>query len=263
LSIAFPAILILFLVSPGLLFRYFYRIDLRSNYPFIPISLTDEIASSLLVATLFQSLWVFLASSLGADVNFEAVIYLLIGVYGKEQQYLGVVTRSITDYQPHIFSYFFSLALVPSLVGLGLNWAVHEFRLDRKFSLLRFSDEWYYLFRGEISNFASPKSQNSKLVKNIAGVYLATVVDQGKEPYLYRGIIDYYYFDKGGCLDRIVLKSVYRRRLTEDRITTQTPNTVQDERFYEVVGDYFVLKYSEMQTINIQYFKITLEPLLD
>jgi hypothetical protein len=119
---------------------------------------------------------------------------------------------------------------------------VRYFQLDHQFQPLRFRDEWFYLLRGE----STPGSRRPDIV------YLSTVVTQGNDTYLYRGIITAYYYDRSGNLDRVVLWNAMRRPLSEDRPSGVEHMAGGDERFYSVVGDRFVLKYSEMQTINIE-----------
>jgi hypothetical protein len=76
----------------------------------------------------------------------------------------------------------------------------------------------------------------------------AVAEDFGKDAMLYTGVLDSFYFDAEGQLDRLVLQGVSRRPLANDK-------TIVDDadRFYPVDGDSFVLRYSEMITLNVQY----------
>jgi hypothetical protein len=71
------------------------------------------------------------------------------------------------------------------------------------------------------------------------------------------GIIADFFFDHSGSLDRVLLRSVERRKLSEDIKPGKAIDS--DDRYYEIEGDYFILRYSEMSTINIDYIFVTPE----
>ena len=56
----------------------------------------------------------------------------------------------------------------------------------------------------------------------------------------------------------------HRRLLSQDRERGELPAPTDhgyrgDSRYYDIEGDYFVLKYADMNTINIQYFALPSE----
>lgn len=61
-----------------------------------------------------------------------------------------------------------------------------------------------------------------------------------------------FYFDKEGQLDRLILQNVKRRPMSADKTAGGEPA----DRFYPIDGDSFVLRYSEAITLNIQYVKL-------
>lgn len=92
---------------------------------------------------------------------------------------------------------------------------------------------------------------------------------------IYQGILEHYYTDASGQLDRLVISNASRRLLKDDdlrlsgyahavhRIETGSrpvssrrrkhePRT----RFYPIQGDYFVLHYDEVATLNVRYIKL-------
>jgi hypothetical protein len=75
---------------------------------------------------------------------------------------------------------------------------------------------------------------------------------------LFTGILDEFFVDAGGSLDRLILSQVMRRPLVADK---EDSSTVAEDlaRFYGVDGDYFVLRYSEAITLNIEYIKIDMD----
>ena len=87
--------------------------------------------------------------------------------------------------------------------------------------------------------------------------------DHASDSYLYRGIVSDFTFDRDGALDTIVLADAHRRRLVDDR-EESAPRaavgpSVPDDRYYEIRGDFLVLRYSEIRTLNLDYFAVTLE----
>jgi hypothetical protein len=94
-------------------------------------------------------------------------------------------------------------------------------------------------------------------------------VDYGKETYLYRGIVVDWSFAEDGQPDSIWLRFTHRRKLSADRPTDEQnkPSAratgefiLPDERYYEVHGDIFVLRYSQLKTLNLDYFYLSEEP---
>ena len=89
------------------------------------------------------------------------------------------------------------------------------------------------------------------------------VVDHASGSYLYRGIVSDFTFDRDGALDTIVLTDAHRRRLVDDREEGEPRPPVgpsePDERYYEIRGDFLVLRSAEIRTLNLDYFAVTLE----
>jgi hypothetical protein len=75
-------------------------------------------------------------------------------------------------------------------------------------------------------------------------------VNVAGDAFLYTGILDEFFVDLEGQPDRLVLQGVSRRPLTLDKISPE--GSQQAERFYRIDGDYFVLRYRETITLNVQ-----------
>jgi hypothetical protein len=87
---------------------------------------------------------------------------------------------------------------------------------------------------------------------------VSAIVEVGKEAVLYVGVLDEFYVDAEGQLDRVVLQGVARRPIGADK-TGAAEAGAAETRFYAVDGDSFVLRYSEAITLNIQYVRLTPE----
>lgn len=135
--------------------------------------------------------------------------------------------------------------LGPTAVRAFISWR----RLDRNGSrlspLLRFSGApWYYLLSG--ADFRREDEPDL--------IAISAIVDVANTPYLYTGILDDYFLDTEGRLDRLILQQVMRRPLDRDKAEGRTEPDL--DRFYAVDGDYFVLRYAEAITLNVEYIKL-------
>lgn len=69
------------------------------------------------------------------------------------------------------------------------------------------------------------------------------------------GILEEFFVDADGGLDRLILRDVMRRPIESDKKADEVDGGAS--RFYLVEGDYFVLRYDETITLNVQYLKIS------
>jgi len=93
---------------------------------------------------------------------------------------------------------------------------------------------------------------------------ISAIIEVAKDAVLYVGVLDDFFFDSDGKLDRLILQSVARRPLSADKSKSATEIGSTDERFYDIDGDSFVLRYEDVKTLNVQYVKLTaVEPALE
>ena len=96
------------------------------------------------------------------------------------------------------------------------------------------------------------KAKEAEIDLHIASV----AVEQGGEVYIYRGILDQYFFDKTGGLEKIVIMYPQRRRIKHDRKVTLVDGVPQiDEGFYQIDGHYFVIEYKQILNFNLYYYR--------
>ena len=105
---------------------------------------------------------------------------------------------------------------------------------------------WYYLLTGaDFADDDKPDLISVSAVVNVAG-----------EAILYTGTLDDFFLDEDGRLDRLILEQVMRRPMTSDKSPDAPVDTDPLARFYPIDGDYFVLRYSEAITLNVEYIKL-------
>lgn len=176
--------------------------------------------------------------------------------------------QSLSAHPGAIAVYQGTLLVSAALLGHFGHVVVRHFKLDLKTSVLRFKNEWHYLLTGEATQFHESIVPDAQ---DFDGVFLSAVVDHGKESYLYRGIVEGWSFDGSGQLDTIRLTLAHRRLLSSDRamseggpdengkpavekkVPSRTP-VLPDDRYYDIRGDIFVLRYSQVRTLNLDYF---------
>jgi hypothetical protein len=241
MELAFSALLLFALVLPGIIVRYTYTRGARSwIIPPSTQSLPDQIAYSFIGALILHMVWASLISLCSGifqhRISLESILMLLLGTYGEDNERFPAVLNSIAGFPYQVTFYFLSLYLFSAILGYAAHETVRRQKWDRKYPLIRYDNPWFYFLTGEALEFAEynlPKPD---------GVYLTAVVQQGQEDYLYRGIVDQFAFDKDGNLDRVLLIGAHRRLLSKD-----------DQKDYDIRGHFFILKYSEMHTINLEY----------
>jgi hypothetical protein len=163
-----------------------------------------------------------------------------------EEQHRAIV--SIQNNLTGVARYFISLYAAALLVPAALRFAITKLRLDRTgrwFSpYFRFNQApWYYLLTG--ADFLDKG--------DVDYIQVAAVVNVAGAPVLFTGVLDDFFFDADGQLDRLVLEAMTRRPFDRDK-SDSDPGT--SDRFYSIDGDYFVIKYAEIITLNIQYIKL-------
>lgn len=137
------------------------------------------------------------------------------------------------------------------LLPQGIRHIISRHRLDRADAILspifRFHQApWYYLLTG--ADFKAGEEPDL--------IFVSAIVELGKDAVLYLGVLDEFYVDADGQLDRLVLQNVARRPIGADKKPTERDADLTENRFYDVDGDSFVLRYSEAITLNIQYVRL-------
>jgi hypothetical protein len=259
-NVAFSALLVFLLLLPGFLFRTYFK---RAEKVVLDIKPFGQAAiDAFLTAIVLDLFWYWLTVLLtGTHADFKALLTLVAGE--KSTGLDDAIAEIAADpWRPGV--YFGSLYAFAIAAAFALRHAVTRWRLDRRgaplANFLRFDTPWYYLFTGYDRDSAPD------------AVAIGAVVSLGGSAYLYTGVLVEYFLDDQGQLSRLVLASAARRLLSEDateegetlpsdwievdRRVGEGPSPVQ-ERFYPIEGDYFVLRYSEVLTLNVRYLDLS------
>lgn len=228
MNFAFPALLVFLLTLPGLILRYTYsRGFFREHSPVSFRSMADEIGYSITISVALHTLWYFGASQLGYVPDLQSVLTLLTGLYGTNNEYFDRAIQSFSAFPLQVSSYFLTLYGFSGITGYVMHYGVRALHLDWKFVAVRFRNEWFYLLTGEVLNF---HENNPAQEYTVDGTYASVVVEQGGRSYLYRG-----------------------REITKDRAGRKRHPPLQDPRYYNIEGDFFLIRYADIRTMNLEY----------
>jgi hypothetical protein len=257
MNIAFPALIVLILALPGAIFRYTYaRGSWGWSSPISFRSVSDELAYSAVFAVGLHFIWLGVGSLGGNSVDIPSLLAMLSGNYGVRGERYESSLNSIASHAKLVGFYQLSLLISAAILGWLGHKLVRWAELDLKTQIFRFRNEWHYLLTGEILKFKEVRIE----AREIDGVFLSAVIDHGAS-YLYRGIVEDWSFNSDGQLDTIRLRVAHRRLLSADRKVDEEAATGDyippDERYYEIHGDLFVLRYSEVKTLNLDYFSLS------
>jgi hypothetical protein len=253
-NIAFPALLIVVILLPGLLFRLWYRKG-AWEYPIHVETFAEQVFKGIVAAAILHALWIAGARYvLGETVDLGAVLVLLTGATGDAQSAAIAATLSAPV---KIFSYFLTIYVASPILGRLLHDLVRSGRWDLRIPGLRFDNDWHYVLTGEFLRF--PENREPSTPIDVDLVQVSVVVEMGGESYLITGRLQEFFLDREGKLDRLVLADSYRRSISKDRGEGELQQALSKDskRFYKIEGNYFVVPYAEVKNINIGYWALS------
>lgn len=251
MNVALPAIVIFFVLLPGFIIRTRLKRAERTSLDFSPFG--EVVAEAVVWSVLAHCLWIFLSYVFVGQLFQPLVLLKLLSGAVTVQE--GAAIAFAASFWWSTF-YFVSLLIAAFAFPIAARAIITKYRLDRSASrfsyIFRFHNApWYYLLTG--ADFSDDEAPDMVLI--------SAIVEVAKEAVLYVGVLDEFYVDSEGQLDRLVLQNVARRPLSKDKPAAEAsegndPNA-EAVRFYEVDGDSFVLRYSEAITLNIQYVRLS------
>jgi len=246
MNVALPALIVFLLLLPGFIARSRFKRAERISLDYSPFG--QIVTEAMLWNCIFHLLWLLASAGLfGRTLQPLLLLELLSSdPAGQSRAIQGIAAQFFW-----IAAYFLSLYACAWIVPSCFRLVITRFRLDRSGAgwfvpWLRFNQApWYYLLEGvDFEQGQQPDLIAVSAIVNVAG-----------QAVLFTGILKDYFFNASGELDRLILQQVMRRPLVADK---ESDATIEQDlaRFYGVDGDYFVLRYSEAITLNIEYLKI-------
>lgn len=243
MNIAFPALLVFLIVLPGFIFRFSFRISEKTVIDQTPFA--TAFVKGVIISALFHLPWSLICDLIGHSVDYNALLMLLASP--QRESALVTIIADVANEFPRIILYFVSLYFFAAVLGIFLRYLVVKFKLDRNEIVgpfVKFDTPWYYLFSGYHEAF------------DVDGVVVSAIVEIDKTGYIYTGLLKEYFFAPDGTLERIVIEMAMRRPLSNDKTTDRNNLEERFERYYKIDGDYFVLRYSEIKTLNIEFIRV-------
>lgn len=239
MNVALSAIVVFLILAPGFAFRSRYRRVERTSLDYAPLGQT--VIQGVIFAAVFNLIWLAVARLFGWTANLRDLLLLLaLDTSGQAD-----AIRRVAAHQYAVFFYFLTIFLAPLALAPAVRhfaerrgWHLPESRLYRFFGI---EAPWYTLLRVEAA-------------QRDADALVAAVVNFGGKCYVVRGFVADFFVTPTGELDRIVLEFADRRPLEADE---PDHNNDAEERYYSIEGDFFVLRYSEAITLNVQYLQLS------
>ncbi|CAJ2826876.1 DUF6338 family protein [Burkholderia pseudomallei] len=248
MNVAFPAILIFLLLSPGIIFHSHYQPREVRAADMSPFGQT--VIYVVLWGAVFDAIVMAIAvRCLGYEFHLGQLVRLLVdGRLANGDPGLTALFGRLDDHPGEPLWFFLwanAIALVTALLWRAM---VHYFRLDHPwfplYEKVRGDAPWNYLFRGIDVTTSKPDA-----------IVVAALVTLKDTTLLYTGLLVDYELTANGDLDRIMIANAARRRLNDDAkgsdADRMSPSNI--ERFYPIEGDCLVLRSSEITTLNIKY----------
>jgi hypothetical protein len=111
-----------------------------------------------------------------------------------------------------------------------------------KSSMLSFNLPWYYELKGKLE--PPTNDTNQAVFFSHSCIFITCMINSGKDTYLYTGVLDDFYLNTDGSLDRIVLTEVFRRPLK---------NNSHKSQGVELGVDRMIIKYDEVINLTLDY----------
>ncbi|RQP15960.1 MAG: hypothetical protein EAS52_13315 [Parapedobacter sp.] len=222
------------LIIPGVFFKRFYysghfRKQFRSGL------FADRLLTSIFWGVVVQSLTFYIfGSTFGLDKDAP----LLSAVSNKLEMVSVDFTEITWNALLNIQGYFMMSISVAILLGVFCHYVVRWSRLDVSFSILQFSNQWHYRFKGE---FSEAKKLKDKKGLKCYSVWLDLYLKEpSAECNIIKGILVDYDLDKNGDLLYIVVDGAKKYDQASQKTT-------------EIKGNRFLVKMSEIKDINFRY----------
>lgn len=237
MNIAFPAFLLFLLLVPGFIFRATFRSLEGARLDAGPFA-ASSIKIVLCAFTLDLFVWGLVEWITPYTVQWDALLGLLASGEKSTESHKAIRLVAARPFV-HV-GYFIAVYAMAAGSGWALRVLCTRYKWDQREKflapLLRLGNEWYYLFKG----YDEAKGPDVIVISAIVNL---------DEPYLYRGVLEAFYFAEDGALDRLVLSATSRRKISQDKHHPGANNPA----FYPIEGDFFILRYAETTTLNVFY----------
>jgi hypothetical protein len=250
-NLALPALLIFLGVLPGTVCAYAHSRGYW-DVSFEQRRLPKTLAYVLIVSGLLHAAWHGLFSWAGLSPQVDSFITLLVQ---ESPQRTAKAVDTASANAGWILLYFLSIVPVAFVLGASVNRLRGQFRLDlHPWTSWLFASpgRWAYILTGE---YLLLPTTAADAISPPDLVLVSATVTMGSQTYLYYGRCEEAFFDPTTSkLERIVLADALRRKIDDDRDPNENHSVGGDKgRYYPIEGNYLVLKYQDINSLNVEY----------
>lgn len=258
------AFLFLFItiVIPGFIFQRIYFFGDFSKQFTTKENVSKLLLTSLIPGLIISSVYLpFYNYFSWDDVRIERIITLFEKL-SKSKVHEDKESLQIFGNYTSFLTYCIGECLIALALGFLFSRAiVRGFRLDRRWKTLRYKNQWYYVFSGEVFEFHKFKRATqtlSKINRKGKDVQLARadVLIKGAEGgELYTGYVADYDLNSTDIskLDNLYLLDAIRYKTSESSILSANEKYHVMEERKLIPGELFVLNMTNVVNINVSY----------
>lgn len=235
------------------MFRVYY--SGRFSIQYSNLTITDQVFRSIVPGLLLQLIAFWLIGySHERYVRLDVLGTLLLGA--KEDRTIREGFSLVQEQLGAILLYYFVMLTLGVSLGYLAQHIVRHFKLDRRWSWLRYDNQWHYLLTGEILETPEQRSIGLPDAGVIDFIFVDVLLKLEKSNMLYSGILVDYELAADGGLRTIYLREAQRKSLgngqSPKEIETEMAN--RPEEYYDVAGDLLVIPYAQTLNLNLTYY---------
>lgn len=251
---AFNALVLLALILPGaaLIFAYGRHLVKDAGVSFSLSNATAKTFFAIVFAVPLNAIWVKVANwwvaCKGQKVDIDTVVYLATGHYDDAKHFDRAIAE-LSHCIGGVAAYFITLYAFSAAVGWLLFLIVHRWRLDLKWSVLRFPGDWDYVVRGELN--ALPR-----VPEGSTGALAAVAVEIAGEAYVYIGAVLGSLLGDKGKLDKLLLAYPVRYKM-EDFLDGKTEKKLGATPSHQLDAEIVVIPEREIKNVAFTYIDVS------
>lgn len=225
-------LLIVIVLFPGLIFRRFYYWS-KFTKQFVKGEWSERIVTSIFWGIISQVITLLLISYILSILQIKLLEKDIIEKI-RDFSFANMDIEEARSLLFFILGYILFSILVAGLLGLILYKFVRWFEIDIRIEAFRYSNQWHYIFQGEV-----PKSKKKVLFPWV-DVTLITQQEDGKQKMIQGVLKDYQINATSGDLEYLYLEKAERYSHTQ-------------KDFKKILSDIFVIPSQNIVDLNIRY----------
>jgi hypothetical protein len=244
MNFGLAAVLTVLSLTPGIFFREAYFSGIFSKR-FIATRALQEFASILLYSLILHALFITLVSRYNVLPLGQFSTCLAEGDYQGVSFTLASNIRTVVNYV--LFVNLWSLWL-----GLTSQKVIRFLKIDRRFPVFRFANNWHYLLSAEVIDFPSKFKSRWHLGSDVNDyIHVDILSDISGTSFLYSGKLFHYCLGKDGGLESITMIHPFRiKRENFDEGRTS------EQFMMPITVDYLVFLHEHIINYNFTYLSL-------